>query len=274
MAEEHDWHINLIRERNPELNLTPEQAAKIYKFEQDRDISSTKHYFSFWEECDYEASTYRQILTADQLKHYEENLAEHIKQHEQDLIESDNKGLNEMAYYNEMLAYYENVFLPEFIRDPYMSAIPGLLGNKAKIIFLRSEYKSFLNDRKKGILAEHFRHNRLFKPNELQVSLLRLKLLYLWPDYIAFKNAADEATMAVTNYLKTRLRRLPDQIEALFTRKLNELKIFSQANHKKYHGEPRGGWHVTLRPFSDEEEKEAQVMTFLLFDKEKYGYQN
>jgi hypothetical protein len=59
--------------------LTSEQAEQINKFEQDKYTHSEKHYFSAWEEWDYELSTFRQILTTNQLKAYEEEMTENIK---------------------------------------------------------------------------------------------------------------------------------------------------------------------------------------------------
>lgn len=51
--EEYQWHIKLARSRYQYLNLTYEQAEKIYKYEQERDTYSDKHFFSDWEEWDY-----------------------------------------------------------------------------------------------------------------------------------------------------------------------------------------------------------------------------
>ena len=44
------WHVNLVQGRYQYLNLTYEQAEKIYKYEQDKDTYSDKHFFSAWEE--------------------------------------------------------------------------------------------------------------------------------------------------------------------------------------------------------------------------------
>lgn len=57
--EDYKWHINLVKERYHALNLTFEQAEQVYKFEEDKSIYSEKHYFSTWEEWDYELLTLR-----------------------------------------------------------------------------------------------------------------------------------------------------------------------------------------------------------------------
>lgn len=267
--EEYQWYINLVRDRYQYLNLTYEQAEKVYKYEQDKDTYSEKHFFSVWEEWDYELTTFREILNDDQFKNYETFLKENIQRYEQSLIEQDNEKANKIAYHEELINFYETHFLPDFFKDPFLH-FGWLSTDRAKIEYLRTEYKRFLNDTKKGILTSHFRHNRTFKTNELKASLLRHRLSYILPDYTSFKHQMDEPTKAVAHYLNTKLRYLPDTTEELLTRKFKELKQFNDTNFKKYYGEIRG-WHVIMGQLTDEEEKEHRTMTLLLLDKEKYG---
>jgi len=176
--EEYQWYVNLVRDRNQYLNLTFEQAERVYKYEQDKDTYSEKHFFSVWEEWDYELTTFREILHDDQLKNYETFLRENIQRYEQSLIEQDGEKANEIAHNEELINFYETQFLPDFFKDPFLRFC-WLSIDRAKIEYLRKEYKRFLNDTKKSILTSHFRHNRTFKPNELKASLLRLKLSYI-----------------------------------------------------------------------------------------------
>jgi hypothetical protein len=267
--EEYQWHINLVKDRHHALNLTFEQAEKVYKYEQDKDTYSEKHYFSTWEEWDYELSAFKEILNEEQFKNYETFLNESIRRYEQNLIELDNEKTNEIAYHEEQIKFYETQFLPDFFKDPFLR-FGLLLNDKAKIEYLRTEYKRFLNDTKKEILTSHFRHNRTFKPNELKVALLRHKLSYFFPDYSYFKHQMDEPTKAVAHFLNSKLRYLPDNIEELLTRKFSELKDFNEKIFKKYYSDTRG-WHVVIGQSTEEEEKEYRVMTLLLLDEEKYG---
>lgn len=101
--------------------------------------------------------------------------------------------------------------------------------------------------------------------------MLRQKLSYILPDYTSFKHSMDEPTKAAAYYLKTKLRYLPDDTEELFTRKLKELKEFSDGNFKKHYGDVRG-WQVSVAQLTPEEEKEQQALTLLLLDKGKYGF--
>ena len=116
---------------------------------------------------------------------------------------------------------------------------------KEKIAFLKSEYKLFLNDSKKAILAEHFRGNRSYTPNEVEATLLTHKISYLWPAYTSFKHTADEGTKAVMSYVSTNVKQLPPQIEELLTKKIGELRAFNKATSKKYYGECRV-WFSTV----------------------------
>lgn len=268
---EYQWHINLVKQRYPALNLTFEQAEQVYRYEQETRTYSLKHSFSVWEEWDYELTTFRQILDTDQIRIYENNLAESVKSYENDLVEQDSERTNKIEYYNEILNYYENIFLPDFFKDPFLSSFIWLNPDKAKIEFLRAEYKSFLNDTKKAILTNHFRYYRSFKPNELKESLLQHKLCYLWPNYLSFKYSMDEATKAVDFYIKNKIKQFPETTEALVTNRLAGLKTFNESNFKKYHQETKG-WHFVIGQLTSEEEREHRVMTLLLLDKDRYGY--
>src|SRR6185312_5478736 len=99
--EEYEWYINLVKDRHHALDLTFEQAEKVYKYEQEKDTYSEKHFFSAWEEWDYELTTFKEILDAEQFKNYENFLKENIQRYEESLIEQDKEKDKEIAYYEE-----------------------------------------------------------------------------------------------------------------------------------------------------------------------------
>lgn len=270
--EDYQWHINLVKDRNHVLNLTFEQAEQVYKFEEDKSIYSEKQYFSTWEEWDYELSTFKKILNQEQFAIFEQNMKEAVENYQQSLIKQDLESLKEIEFKNETIKYYEEQFLPDFFKDPVLYTFHWLSGDKAKIDFLKAEYKKFLYVSKKRILIEHFRHNRIFKPNELEVSLLRHKLSYLWPDYYSFKAQIDEPTKAIIEYLKQKCKYFIEKYDEFILRKLEALKIFHKENFDKYHGESRGGLHtIIIGQTSPDEEREYRAMCLLLLDREKYG---
>lgn len=266
--EEHKWLINLVKDRHHTLNLTFEQAEKVYKYEQDKGVYSNKHFFSAWEEWDYELATFKEILNEEQFKNYDSFLKDCIQRYEQSLIEQDKEQITEIACCEEQINFCKTQFLPDFFKDPYLRF--GLLSyDKAKVEYLRAEYKRFLNDAKKAILTSHFRHNRIFKPNELKVALMRHNLSCIIPNYSYFKQQMDEPTKAVALFLNSRLRYLPDNVEELLVRKFNELKDFNEHVFKKYYSDPKR-WQVVVGKQTDEDEKEHRAMTLLLLDEEKY----
>lgn len=270
--EEYQWHIDLVMDRNHVLGLTFEQAEQIYKFEEDKSTHSEKYYFSTWEEWDYDVSTFKKILTPGQFSIFEQNMKEVIENYQQSLIDQDKESIKEIEFNKETIKYYEEQFLPDFFKDPVLYTFNWLSADRAKIDFLKAEYKKFLDNSKKRILSEHFRHNRTFKPNELEVSLLRHKLSYLWADYSSFKAQMDEPTKAIVEYLKPKLKYFQDKYDEFIVNKLEALRIFNKENFDKYHGESRGGWHtVIVGQTSLEEEREYRVMCLLLLDRQKYG---
>lgn len=249
--------------------MTFEQAEKVYTFEQDKDTPSDKHYFSVWEEWDYQLTAFRNILNDEQFRRYERLSKENAKRYEQSLIEDDSEKTNEILYHQELLAFYENQFLPDIFRSPLIEF--SWLNEKGKIEFLKTEYKRFLNDTKKETLTSHFRNYRTFKPNELKLSLLRHKLSCVLPDYGYFKHQMDTPTSGVANDLKTKTQHLPQELERLLSKKYEALKEFNGKKVKEYFGDIKNGWHVTIT-FTDQEEKEYRSMGLVLLDKEKYGY--
>jgi hypothetical protein len=265
---EYHWLINLVKDRHRALDLTFEQAEKVYKYEQDKSIYSEKHYFSTWEEWDYDFATFKEILNAEQFIIYEDFLKENIQRYVETLIKHDNEKNKEIAYYEEQINFYETKFLLDLFKDTFLR-FDFLFNDKAKIEYLRAEYKRFLNDTKKEILTSHFRSNRTFKPNELKVALLRHKLSCIFPNYTYFKHQMDEPTKAIAHFLNSKIRYLPDNIEELLTRKFDELKDFHEGLLKKYYSDT-SGWHV-ITGEQTEEERENRIMTLLLLDEEKYG---
>jgi len=105
-SDEYQWHIKLVQDRYNHLRLTFQQAEQVYKFELEKNNYSDKHYFSVWEEWDFDLFTFRQILNEDQLSKYETFLKENINRYEQSLIESDAERSNEISYHEQLINFY------------------------------------------------------------------------------------------------------------------------------------------------------------------------
>lgn len=265
-------YINLVKDRYYSLNLTFEQAEKIYHYEQDKSHYSNKHHFSNWEEWDYELTVFKEILNEEQFSHYENFLKDNIQRHEQDLIRQDEERTSDMLLLEEQIAFYEKEFLPSvfkhwYIRDAWM------MNEKSKVDYLRSEYQNFLNETKKQMLTQHFRHYRRFKPNELKVSLLRHQFSSIFPQYDFFEHQMDQPTKTVADYLKKIVRRFPDDIEELLTEKLEEVKAFNEKLFDKYYGDIKGSVWI-VRKENEDEERIGLYMSLLLINPEKYKIDN
>jgi hypothetical protein len=269
---EYEENIKLVQARHHSLHLSYEQAVQIFRFEEEKVFSSERSFFTSWEEWDYEFMVFRQILNQEQMEIYKTHREEFLRQHEASLLEMDNReqAATDIAYYKEMVTFYENQFVPDFFKIGYVTSFSWLHADQSKIAFLKAEYKRFLAEWRKETLVHHLRENRTFKPNELVVSLLRHRTAYLWPDYYSFKSRMDEPTKATADYLSRKLRHIHPDIEELLTKKLDELKAFHAAQFKKYYGAVQG-WHVTIGPVSPEDQREDRIMSLLLLDKEKYG---
>lgn len=264
------WHINLIQERYKSLELSPAQAGQIFLHEQEKETSSEKHFFSIWEELDYDLTVFTSILNADQLKIYQEERKSTLQFHENSLMELDHENLKDIRYYEDILTFYETRLLPDLFNDPLILKFDLLFKVQPKIDFLKAEYKKFLFERKREILIDHFRHNRTYKPIELKKSILEHQLWSVWPNYLAFKYAMDEPTRHVADFMSQKIK-LSGRSAELMKKKFDELKAFLDEVGKKHYPDFQG-LHIALGPLLPEEEKENEIMTLVLLDREKYGY--
>ena len=261
-----EWELEAIQKRYETthgFNLTPDQARQVYDYEQLRDTPSKSHYFSFWEEWDFELISFEKILTPKQFEDYKTNQQDAIRQHEQWLIEQDKDILNQIQATEDLLHYYETQLLPALTKQQ-MLVWGAFNDNKEKVVYLKAEYKKFLDSYKKALLVNHFRHSKTFQPNFLKLALLRYQLICLLPDYISFQSDMDTPTTAVADYLEVRMKRTAEVIDLGLDDILQGLKDFRKANTAKHMGEIRG-WYITSH------NEEDSTMFLLLLDKHKYG---
>lgn len=263
--EEYQAMIELAQVRHHALSLTFEQAASICRYEEERDSAAGKHCFSDWEEWDFERSTFEKILSEDQFEQYKIDLNERILHHEQRLREQDKEKLNVIAFYQEECEYLEKHFVPDFLKQPML--LFGWLSNEsAKVEYLRSEFRKFLDDSRKAAIVDHIRFNRGLMPNALEALRLHHRIQSIMPDYRNFKRQMDEPTKAVAQFLRSKIQYLPSDIGNFLSAKFEELRLFKQALSEKYF-KPVGGWQVPLEVTSNEEQRENQIMSILLIDR-------
>ncbi len=267
--EEYKWTINLVRDRYHQFKLSFEQAEKIFEFEKTLDLHSTKYFFSTWEEEDFILDNFRKILNEKQLKKFIGRQKQNIRRHEQHLTEGDKEQEKYIKYYNELIDFYEQRIVPEFLKEKIHIDIAISIESKAKVEFLKQEYKKYLDEQKLNILTSHYRHNKLFSPNQLEVKLLMHKLECIIPIYFSFKNHIDKPTKAVANFLIKKYHYIPTRLENFFKLKQQEYSSAIEEIKSKHIGEIKG-WHTTITE-TELQQIENQIMQVVLMDKEKYG---
>lgn len=263
----HEWEIEAVQSRYKATNridLTKDQAEKVFLYEQEKNSGSSKYFFSTWEELDYEEVKFREILTSSQFDNYMSDRPDHLKQIEDSLIENDKQYLPQLNAAEERLDYYKNNFVPSLRRNLMLSHAV-LNSEKEKVDFLKSEYKKYLVDAKRQILVNHFRHSKTFQPIVLKLNLLLHEEMCLLPDYLSFKAVMDPATKAVADFLIEKLAIVSQNLSDAIKQTMSDLKLFNARNIAKHMGEVRG-WHATIQIDNEKE----QLMSVVLFDMEKY----
>lgn len=267
---EYKWKVELIQDRLQYLSVTFAQAEQIYLHEQNFSMHGGIHYFSPWEEWDYEETVFGDILSDDQFSVYKARFQKAIKRHNALLIESDNKEIHTINYYTEIIDHYEQKFLPEVFNVPGYLHLSVLAEIQSKIDYLKEEYRKFLADYRREIIINHVRYNKTLCSNKLKSQLLAHKVLYLLPNVFSFKGKMDEPTKSVLMFVKGKLYLIIDEIYNSWKTRLQELSTFNENLRKKYYPEP-GPWLFYGQQSADEEKKE-EVISLLLLDKNKYGW--
>ena len=192
-----------------------------------------------------------------------------IERHEQHLIDTGKEQENYINYYNELIRFNEQEFLPEFLKQKRFIDSAVNLHDKSKVDFIKEEYKKYVDNQKINILTSHYRHNRLFAPRRLQAMLLMHKLECLNPRYSSFKIYMDEPTKAVAEFLVKKFHHIPKQLENFFKTMQEKHSKYIESIKSKYIGEPKG--FVFTFTESEEQQQQNQIMQIILTDKEKYG---
>ncbi|RAK00553.1 hypothetical protein LX87_02261 [Larkinella arboricola] len=222
--------IKHVQQQYSWLKVNLEQAERIYRFEQDKNLPSNTHYFSEWEEWDFERASFQAILTSEQFAKYEERQKEVIRNAQISRVEEDKARQKEIAYHQRLLEIYDQI-LPDFFKNPRINN--PIFFEATKIDFLKAEYRRYLTETKKALLVDHFRFCRTLMPRTLKISLLQHQLSCVWPDYFSFKRRMDEPTKATALYLEKKLSYIADETYEFVTKKMDELNSLNEENHRE-----------------------------------------
>lgn len=267
---EYKWHVELVQDRYQYLSLSYAQAEQIYLHEQNMGTHSGTHYFSPWEEWNYEQTVFQDILNHDQFSIYKERLDNSIKMHDDGLADYDSKDTTAINYYSEIITHYEENFLPQIVNYLSLQHSELLKEIRPKIQYLKAEYGKFLAEYRREIIISHIRYYKSLCPNKLKAHLLGHKLLYLLPDVFSFKGKMDEPTKNVFMFVKEKMYLIPDDVYKSWKERLQELATFNKSMSRKHYPEPTPWFFYGQLPA--EEEKKEEIISLLLLDKDKYGW--
>lgn len=260
----------MVQSRYQPYNLTFEQAEAIHQFEQERDAHdlSWKHFFSQWEEWDFEMVSFREILKEEQLALYLSNHEAEVKAYEKQLVEQDNSEtqMKQLAYATRMLDYYRNELIPGLWKSEELRRYVSIagIGENNKLNYLKEELKKYLPGIRKQILVNHFRQNKTYRPNELKCALLRHSINDVWPDYASFYHSMDTPSRAVADFLNDKVARYFTEIKQLLEQSIKHRQDFIDSLYKEFFSN-EGGWHVH-REITPEEELKIFRMSLFLAD--------
>lgn len=260
--------IEHIQQRFHEFKLTDEQARRVYYHEEEKAMFESKLLFSPWEEADHDRHFFRSLLTREQFNVYEQQSKDKILRHENELAAQDSGKQKEITYYLELINYYKTTLVPAIFK-PQVFPFFGLLNfERAKVDYLKSAYKNFIQHARKDLLVQHFRNYRLFMPNQLKVSLLSHSLYFYLPDYSSFRDETDVPTKSMAQYFEDKVRRIDKESWQTIKSICDQLEAFTNSIRNKYF-EETGGWHADIR-VSEDELILNSLMSVLLIDKDHY----
>ncbi|BAU53438.1 hypothetical protein [Mucilaginibacter gotjawali] len=267
--------VNWIFTRWSHLNLMLEQAQKIAYFDREQRAGVLSSNLSYWERWDYEFYIFGSILNPDQLALYVYERDKKINEYEQSLIDDDNLNstLKEIERDEEEIKYLEYNFLPAIlmkfnnhlsVRDP----------QNTKYDFLKAEYKSYLDEKHRTIIANHFRHRRGFQPNTLKRRLLKHTNEAMFPQFSEFKKEMDDITKSVVDFLKGQGEHFDHNKEEISSI-LADLRAFREKawdNYVKSENPVFYAFSVLDDKRSEEEQNNDLYFSLLLIDKDYYNY--
>jgi hypothetical protein len=232
-------NVPYIQARFQYLNLSIEQASRIYEHEKTIFLSSdpTLVYLTEFEQFDYGFYAFNEILSPEQFELYRTHMDECIAVYENNLAKDDQSAyhLAKVDYSNELLHYYRNIFLPDFFKEDFYPIV-SIRTENPKRRFLKEQYNCFQKREKIKLIAIHFRNHKTFCPNQLKTALFNHELLCLWPNYAHFKQELDRPTLSVAEAIETDIGFSTNKELRLFLdSKFSALNTFYRAMNNKYH---------------------------------------
>lgn len=192
------------------LNLSQEQSVYAARFLETTRVRSLKSSLSFWERFDYELSYFSDFLSSEQMEKYHEWRNNSIENYKNDLIEYDNSvsTLKDIEWAEKEIDYLESEFLPALNKSHFRAHFRSD-PHRTKFEFVKSEYKSFLDENQMATITWHIRNNRRYQPNSLKAELLKHKINAIYPNFRSFRAQMDDVIKIAVEFLSRELTRFP-----------------------------------------------------------------
>jgi hypothetical protein len=264
---EYDWHRKRLERIYRLTDLTLSQVESLISFEEEESSLSHKYQFSIWEELDFQTSSFKKFLQPDQLALFHAEMAKSVEEIEIGMREKDAEYKKDILFAQQLIKYHKEVFIPEIGKDSRIQLSHVSKGIENKIRYVQNEYADFCKHEKKRVLVEHFRNYRDFSPCLLELSLLRIELNKLWPEYASFETTFDDATKSIVSMIFERVTTLSEHLLAVSEHSFTKLENYTNSiNLEIYGSQDSGGWEVIKNEQTEKRRMQHRLMSLLLVD--------
>ncbi|RYE45105.1 MAG: hypothetical protein EOP48_22280, partial [Sphingobacteriales bacterium] len=264
--EELEERIFYLKDRYHFLELSREQSEKMVRFEAEQEKYGHL-YFSDYETWDYELLVFQDILSPEQIEVYRNVISERKVFLEKSVAKSDEDYEAEKRNLENLIRLYTTSIVPSILADPSVQRIRNTDAEKAA--YLRSVYRKSLLKRQYEIIVDHLRFHRNSNRKELEINLLKNRVLHIYPSWSLFSEIMDPATSVVAEFIYEKLPANSNILKQIFIR--TEREIF-EAN-KEYQDyvkqNPEGALMFSFEPNEAREQKD-RLMSLLLIDENFY----
>jgi hypothetical protein len=264
---EYTWHKNRLERIYRLSDLTLSQVESMIGFEEEESPFSHKYHFSIWEEFDFQKSSFAKFLRPDQLALFKAEIARSVEETEVDMREKDVEYKKDIVFTQRLIKYHKEVFVPEIGIEFQIQLNHIRRGLENKMRYLQSEYADFCKHEKKRILVEHFRNYKDFSPNLLGLSLLRIELNTLWPEYATFEATFDDSTKSIVNVIYERAEPFSEYLLASSEHAFAKLEKYKNSIILEIYGSRDvGGWEMIKDEYTEKRRMQHRLMSLILVD--------
>jgi len=260
--EEYKWLVNLVRERNPHLNLSFEQAKNIYEYEE-TDFEFT----TVWKEIDRDKQFMKSILTENQFQIYLKDLTQRIKRQEESINNDEKRTIKEIEFLKQHKQLIQEEYLPPILEISTEFNKCFSISDKNKLSVIQKKYKEAIIVERETTKIELFNHYKNLNPKVYLEWELRVDIDTLIPNPNIFSKR--KRFHPVLNDSKNLIKKYHDEINLFLEKSLEiEGNYWSKhetllINHYELNKEPKG-WRFEIIKDEDESNFERKFGFIML----------